>query len=46
MKDYGRYYKSSGIEMRKVLKSSQNSHQHPLIIGDAGSWRMECPCAF
>ena len=46
MKDYGRYYKRAGMEAPMPNRSAQAGHQHPLIIGDAGSWRMECPCAF
>jgi predicted amidohydrolase YtcJ len=46
MKDYGRYYKRAGMDMPSRVNTAQQGHQHPVIIGDAGSWTMECPCAF
>ena len=40
---YGRYFKSAGLPETNTVAQG---HAHPLIIGDAGSWSMECPCAF
>jgi predicted amidohydrolase YtcJ len=43
VKDYGKYYKGAGLPVTNVVASG---HAHPVIIGDAGTWTMECPCAF
>lgn len=42
VKEYGRYYKSAGLPATNPVASG---HPHPVIIGDAGSWTMECPCS-
>jgi len=43
VKEYGRYYRSAGLPATNPVASG---HPHPVIIGDAGAWTMECPCAF
>ncbi|MDB5804083.1 MAG: amidohydrolase [Betaproteobacteria bacterium] len=43
VKEYGRYFKTAGLPATNVVASG---HAHPVIIGDAGPWTMECPCAF
>ncbi|HEX4328667.1 MAG TPA: amidohydrolase [Burkholderiales bacterium] len=43
VKEYGRYFKTAGLPATNVVASG---HPHPVIIGDAGPWTMECPCAF
>src|SRR5919106_213052 len=43
VKEYGRYYRSAGLPATNKVASG---HAHPVIIGDAGRWTMECPCAF
>jgi predicted amidohydrolase YtcJ len=43
VKEYGRYYRSAGLPATNKVASG---HAHPVIIGDAGPWTMECPCAF
>lgn len=40
---YGKYFKSAGLPTTNQVATG---HAHPLIIGDAGPWSMECPCAF
>ena len=45
MREFGGYYKRAGIEPPNPL-AAVRGHTHPLIIGDAGNWSMECPCAF
>jgi hypothetical protein len=40
---YGQYYKSAGLPATNAVAAG---HAHPVIIGDAGPWSMECPCAF
>jgi hypothetical protein len=42
VKEYGRYYRSAGLPATNPVASG---HPHPVIIGDAGTWTMECPCA-
>jgi predicted amidohydrolase YtcJ len=39
---YGTYYKRAGIEPPRAVAVT---HQHPLIIGDSGSWSLDCACA-
>jgi len=43
LKQYGGYYKQAGIPA--AVAAAPIAHRHPLIIGDGGSWSMECPCA-
>jgi len=43
VKEYGRYFKTAGLPATNGVASG---HPHPVIIGDAGPWTMECPCAF
>ena len=45
MKDYGRYCKRAGMDMPPRTNTVRPGHQYPVIIGDASSWTMECPCA-
>jgi predicted amidohydrolase YtcJ len=41
VKAYGTYYKRAGIE---PPRSAVAAHPHPLIIGDSGSWSLDCAC--
>ena len=45
MREFGGYYKRAGIEPPNPL-AAVSGHRHPTIIGDAGMWSMECPCAY
>lgn len=45
IRSFGQYYKRAGMEP-PVKIAAASGHQHPLIIGDSGSWGMECPCSF
>jgi predicted amidohydrolase YtcJ len=38
---YGTYYKRAGIEPPRPVAAA---HPHPLIIGDSGSWSLDCAC--
>jgi predicted amidohydrolase YtcJ len=42
LKQYGGYYKQSGIPA--AIAAAPAAHRHPLIISDGGSWSFECPC--
>jgi predicted amidohydrolase YtcJ len=46
LREFGGYYKRAGIEPPHQQAGAIAGHVHPLIIGDAGTWSMECPCAF
>jgi len=39
VRHYGGYHKQAAASMLAA-----QPHSHPLIIGDSGSWSMECPC--
>jgi len=39
VRHYGGYHRQAAGPMPAVAK-----HAHPMIIGDAGAWSMECPC--
>jgi len=39
VRHYGGYHRNAAGAMPALA-----SHQHPMIIGDAGTWSMECPC--
>jgi predicted amidohydrolase YtcJ len=41
LRNYGGYHKSAAAA---VATLAAQPHSHPLIIGDSGSWSMECPC--
>lgn len=43
LRHYGGYHKQAAIAAAAAPLAAQ-SHAHPLIIGDSGSWSMECPC--
>ena len=48
VKSYGEYYHRAGaVSVPPVPPRLAESarHSHPLIIGDAGAWGLECPCA-
>lgn len=38
---YGGYYKRAGLEPPRV---AVQEHGHPLIIGDSGTWSLDCAC--
>jgi hypothetical protein len=40
--EYGRYYKTAGLPTTNPLAMG---HLHPVIVGDQGSWTVECPCS-
>jgi predicted amidohydrolase YtcJ len=42
VREYGRYYRSAGLPSTNPVAVG---HGHPVIIGDAGNWTMECPCS-
>ena len=52
--EYGKYYKSSktaktaayNLEQQRIQSAYSHAQSHPQIIGDSGSWSVECPCAF
>jgi hypothetical protein len=48
MTEFGKYYKKDSHMATKTVSKLpvRSSHAHPLIIGDSGTWKMECPCAF
>jgi predicted amidohydrolase YtcJ len=39
IKAYGGYQKRAGFEAPRAA-----GHAHPMIIGDSGSWSLDCPC--
>ena len=39
VRHYGGYYQGASGPTPRAMK-----HRHPMIIGDSGSWSMECPC--
>ena len=39
VRHYGGYHRNATGPMPALA-----SHEHPMIIGDGGSWSMECPC--
>jgi predicted amidohydrolase YtcJ len=41
VKAYGTYYKRAGIEPPRPTAAA---HPHPLIIGDSGTWSLDCAC--
>lgn len=41
LRHYGGYHKQAAVATATL---AARSHSHPLIIGDSGSWSMECPC--
>jgi len=41
VREYGSYYKRAGIEPPRVAAAP---HPHPLIIGDSGTWGLDCAC--
>ena len=41
VKAYGRYYEQAGVEPPGLAPAA---HTHPLIVGDGGTWRLDCPC--
>ncbi len=43
LREFGGYYKRAGVEPPRAVAAG---HAHPMIIGDAGAWSMDCPCAF
>jgi hypothetical protein len=44
LKQYGGYYKHAATAAEAATAVAADSHRHPLIIGDGGSWSFECPC--
>jgi len=39
LRQYGGYYKKSASAPAPLA-----AHRHPMIIGDSGTWSIECPC--
>jgi hypothetical protein len=39
VRHYGGYYQGAPGPVPRAM-----THKHPMIIGDSGSWSMECPC--
>jgi len=43
VKQYGTYYRRTAGEA-PVLAAAAPGHAHPLIVGDGGTWSLDCPC--
>ena len=41
LRHYGGYHRRAGLAAAPL---AARQHSHPLIIGDSGTWSMECPC--
>jgi len=46
IKAYGGYQRRAGLTPASAIAANpaSGSHAHPLIIGDSGSWSLDCPC--
>jgi len=44
IKAYGGYQRSAGFDGPTAIARAATEHRHPLIIGDAGTWSLDCPC--
>ena len=45
IKTYGGYqYQKRAGNTASDPASARTGHSHPLIVGDGGTWSMDCPC--